>query len=99
MSDTHPAPHVPTERPATTDAERPWLLRHAVRKPLAVGALVLLAVLTLLDLVIHGHPHFGIDGTFGFHAWYGLLSGIGVVVIAKVLGIFLKRADGYYDID
>lgn len=92
-------PGAPRVTPSARDADQPWLLRASTARLLMPAGLGLLAVLALLDLVIEGHPHFGIDGTFGFHAWYGLVSGIGVVVVARVLGIFLKRTDRYYDVD
>jgi UPF0716 family protein affecting phage T7 exclusion len=50
-----------------------------------------------LDLLITPHPHFGIDGTLGFGAWFGFLSCVALVLFAKLLGIFLKRPDSYYD--
>jgi len=48
-------------------------------------------------LFIHHHAHFGFEGSFGFYAGYGFGVGIVLVVIAKVLGIFLRRKDTYYD--
>jgi hypothetical protein len=50
-----------------------------------------------LDLVVTHHPHFGLDGTFAFGAWYGFLSCIALVVLARTLGAILKRPDTYYD--
>lgn len=62
-----------------------------------LAGVVALVVLLALDPFVHGHPKFGIDGTFAFYAWFGLLSGLGLVVVAKVIGVFLKRTDTYYD--
>ncbi|EKV30909.1 hypothetical protein C882_4246 [Caenispirillum salinarum AK4] len=67
--------------------------------PWLIGAAVVLAVLVGADAVIDFKPHFGVDGIFGFHAAYGLLSGLFVVIVAKIAGIFLKRTDTYYDAD
>jgi uncharacterized membrane protein YhdT len=59
--------------------------------------ILVLIMLVALDLVVAHHPHFGLDGTFGFGAWFGFLSCIALVVIAKALGAVLKRPDTYYD--
>jgi hypothetical protein len=34
---------------------------------------------------------------FGFHAWYGLLACAAMILVAKVLGMLLKRPDTYYE--
>lgn len=93
-------PHVPRVHPTgPDDPNQPWYLRRSAHRWMTPAALVVLVVLVALDFAVGGYSYFGVDGTFGFYAWYGLLSGVGVVIVAKVLGIFLKRADGYYDVD
>jgi hypothetical protein len=47
--------------------------------------------------VIAHHPYFGLDGTFGFGAWFGFASCVAMIVFAKALGALLKRPDTYYD--
>jgi hypothetical protein len=74
-----------------------WLTRSAtIRRLWGVFILVLVA-LVALDLVVSHHPYFGLDGTFGFGAWFGFLSCVALVVFAKALGAALKRPDTYYD--
>jgi hypothetical protein len=58
---------------------------------------ILLALSVVAEVFIHTHARFGIDGGFGFHAWFGGAACIGIIAIAKLLGIFLKRRDSYYD--
>ena len=58
-----------------------------------VGALVLVA---LADLFIGLHGHFGLDGTLGFYSWFGFLSCLALVALAKALGVLFKRRDDYY---
>ena len=72
------------------------LVRTGTLRGLWVVFAVVLAGLVLGDLLIHGHPGFGIDGTFGFYAWYGLGTCVAMVLFAKGLGVFLKRRDDYY---
>jgi hypothetical protein len=64
------------------------------------GWLVFAAVLSLavgLEFFVHRHGSFGFDGSFGFNAWYGLLTCVGAVLIAKGLAKFIQRGDDYYD--
>lgn len=61
-------------------------------------SLVVLALLVVADAFVEHHPHFGIDGGFGFHAWYGFAVCAAMVLVSKfVVGLLLKRRDTYYD--
>ena len=74
-----------------------WLTRKSTIKGLWVVFVVILAATVLADLFVAHHPHFGLDGTFGFGAWFGFVSCVVLVLIAKLLGAVLKRPDTYYD--
>jgi hypothetical protein len=74
-----------------------WLVRADTIKLLWRVFIGVLAALVALDLIVAHHPHFGIDGTFGFGAWFGFASCVGLVLFAKALGSILKRPDTYYD--
>ena len=74
-----------------------WLVRRHSIRMLWIVFVVVLAVVAVGDVVVHGHPYFGLDGTFAFYAWYGLLTCVGMILFAKALGTFLKREDTYYD--
>ena len=74
-----------------------WLLRTANIRLWWRGFAGVLTLLVLADFLLHGHPVFGIDGTFGFYSWYGLLTCAAMVLFAKALGLLLKRPDNYYD--
>ena len=80
-----------------TDKPLHFLVRPTTIRWLWRGGIAFLLALTLGDLLLHPHPYFGIDGTFGFNSWYGLLTCALMVAAAKALGIFLKREDTYYD--
>ena len=81
----------------TDEQRKHWLLRTANIRRLWLGFAVLLTLLVLADLLLHGHPVFAIDGTFGFYSWYGLLTCAAMVLFAKLLGLLLKRPDTFYD--
>lgn len=74
-----------------------WLVRPATIRLIWIVSSVVLAVTVLLDLVIEHHPHFVIDGTFGFGAWFGFAACVAMVLFAKLVGMVLKRPDTYYD--
>lgn len=74
-----------------------WLARDSTIKKLWIAFIVVLAATVLMDLAIERHPLFGLDGTFGFSAWFGFFSCVALIVVAKILGWFLKRPDTYYD--
>jgi hypothetical protein len=59
--------------------------------------IIVLVIVVALELLVGRTTHFGIDGLFAFEAWYGFLSCVGLIVIAKLLGVLLKRRDTYYD--
>ena len=74
-----------------------WLARESTIKRLWIVFAVVLAAAVLTDLVIEHHPYFGLDGAFGFGAWFGFASCVALIVFAKALGGVLKRPDTYYD--
>jgi hypothetical protein len=75
--------------------------KHWLQRPENIAKLwrVFLGILTLTVLsqvLIEVHDHFGIDGTFGFSAFYGFFACVAMVIVAKIMGWWLKRPDDYY---
>ena len=58
-------------------------------------AILVLAILA--ELAVEAHPHFAVERLFGFSALYGFLACAALILIAKGLGLVLKRRDTYYD--
>ncbi len=79
------------------ETELNWLVRPSTIKLLWRVGFGVLALLVLADFVIHPHAAFGIDGSFGFYSWYGLLTCLAMIFFSKILALFLKRKDTYYD--
>ena len=74
-----------------------WLVRPETIRKLWRGSCILLAILVLTDLLVEPHPYFGIDGSFGFYAWYGFFTCAAMVIGAKALSALVKRDDTYYE--
>lgn len=74
-----------------------WLVRPENIRKIWIGSIIVLVILVLLDLAITKHPHFDIEGSFGFGAWYGFIACVVLVFGSKLLGLLLKRPDIYYD--
>ena len=74
-----------------------WLVRATTIRWLWIVFLIILSAIVGLDLFVAHDPHFWLEGTFGFGAWFGFLSCVALIVFAKTLGALLKRADTYYD--
>lgn len=74
-----------------------WLVRRRSIRVLWIVFVAVLAVFVVGDVFIYGHPYFGLDGTFAFYAWYGLLTCVVMILLAKAMGVLLKRKDTYYD--
>jgi hypothetical protein len=59
--------------------------------------LAVLALTVLAQLAVEAHPHFAIERLFAFNALYGFLACAALILVAKALGLLLKRKDDYYD--
>jgi hypothetical protein len=81
---------------ANDDKEQHWLVRPATIRKLWWGFGVVLALTVAAQWVIYVKGYFGVDGWFGFGAVYGFFSCLAMVLVAKLLGLFLKRPDDYY---
>ncbi|WP_200381948.1 hypothetical protein [Thiococcus pfennigii] len=91
MSDTMPSPRAPH-----------WLYRRENLPNLWLIQIAILVLALLPEFFVHHHAHFPgqgmtLDASWGFYAWYGFTTCAGMVALAKVMGIFLKRPDHYYD--
>ena len=79
-----------------------WLYRAENQRTLWIISAVILVLAVLPEFFIHHYAHFEqqgihVDTSFGFYAWYSFLACVAMIVGAKLLGIFLKRKDTYYD--
>ncbi|MDH3694588.1 MAG: hypothetical protein OER96_08475 [Gammaproteobacteria bacterium] len=74
-----------------------WLVQPKNISRLRVVFAVVLVLCVAAGFLVHQHVYFGVDGIFGFYAWFGLITCLLMIVVAKVIGIMIKRPDNYYD--
>ncbi len=77
---------------------RDWERPETVRRVKIIAG-VILALLVLGDFFVPHHAVFGIEGTFGFYSVYGFFGCAALLLLAKAMGLLLKRKDTYYDDD
>ena len=59
--------------------------------------IVVLALTVIAQLFVEAHPHFAVERLFAWNALYGFLACAALILVAKGLGLLLKRRDDYYD--
>ena len=82
--------------------QKHWLYRLENQRTRWVILAVLLLLAVIPEFFIDHYAHFKqqgitVDASFGFYAWYSFLAGAALIAGAKLVGIFLKRRDSYYD--
>lgn len=74
-----------------------WLVRPRTIRLLWTMFIAVLALTVVAEFFISEPAHDGLAGTFGFGAWFGFVACAALIVIAKGLGVLLKRPDTYYE--
>ena len=59
--------------------------------------IVVLALTVLAGFLVEMHPHFEVERIFGIYALYGFLACAALILVARAIGLLLKRPDSYYD--
>ena len=73
-----------------------WLSGPATIRRLWWGFSIVLALTVAAQLFVYVKGYFGVDGWIGFGAAFGFLSCLAMVLLAKGLGLLLKRKQDYY---
>jgi len=89
--------------PESNASDQSWLDKPSSVN-LLIWGLVIVCVLTLVAQLVfpmfdEKHPaHFpGVEDIFGFHAVFGFVAFIVIVYVGRLLRIFVKRPEDYYD--
>lgn len=73
-----------------------WLVRPSSIRLLWRIFWAVLALTVAAHLIIDVKGYFGVDEWYGFAAGFGFLSCLIMVIVAKGLGLLLKRDQDYY---
>ena len=74
-----------------------WLTRRETIRKLWIIFGLVLALTVLAEAFVAAEAHFSVEAIFGFNAWFGFLACAALIAFAKLLGLWLKRPDTYYD--
>jgi hypothetical protein len=74
-----------------------WLTRPSTIKLLWIVFVFVLALTVIAGVWLTEEPHFEIELLFAFNAAYGFVVCAAMILVAKVLGVLLKRRDTYYE--
>lgn len=77
--------------------ERHWLTRPETIRKLWALFIAVLAAVVLAELLVQREVHFDVERLFAFYALFGFVACAVLIVVAKAIGVFLKRPDTYYD--
>jgi hypothetical protein len=61
--------------------------------------IAVLAMTLAAEPFVHRHEAFDVERVFGWNALYGFLACAALVLVAKAIGLALKRRDDYYQDD
>jgi hypothetical protein len=73
-----------------------WLARPRTIRRLWQIFIAVLVLTVVIQSVVEVHPHFAVEGIFGFNAAYGFIACAALILVAKGIGLFVKRPDDYY---
>lgn len=74
-----------------------WLVRRSTIKRLWIGFVVVLIASVAAELLIGVQLGARSAEWTGFAAMFGFFACVGLVIVARLLGVVLKRDEGYYE--
>ena len=87
-----------SHKPARSKAKkRYWLDERKNVDKVFYALCAVCAAVVLSDLLYDKHGHFSFEEVIGFHAGFGFVAYVGLVLLAKQLRRVLKRDEDYYD--
>lgn len=80
--------------------EPSWFERDTNIRKMIVGLVIACVVVSAADLFYtNPHPHFAIESSFAFQAWFGFVTFVVIVFLGRVLRRIVSRPEDYYDRD
>ena len=80
-----------------TEERKRWLDEPRNVKRIFWSVWAVCGLLFVADAFYEKHPHFEVEGWFGFYGIFGFVACVGLVLAAKVLRKIVKRDEDYYD--
>jgi hypothetical protein len=77
--------------------EQHWLTRPGTIRKLWRLSIAALGAIVLGGLLVPREAHFDVERLFGFYAWFGFVACAVLIIVAKGIGVLLKRPDTYYE--
>jgi len=78
--------------------EPSWFERPSNVRLMITLLCVICALLVLAELFYENpHPHFELEKSFGFQAWFGFVAFVSVVFLGRLLRFVVRRPEDYYD--
>ncbi|OUW06420.1 MAG: hypothetical protein CBD16_00205 [Betaproteobacteria bacterium TMED156] len=74
-----------------------WLTKKENIKKLWILMIIILFLTIIIQIIFPVHGHFEIEESFAFASWFGFFSCILMIIIAKILGLLIKRPENYYN--
>jgi hypothetical protein len=78
------------------DHQKPSVSPQAVRR-IVLALFAVCAICVALDFTYTKHGHYAFENIPGFHAAYGFVSCVLLVIAATFMRRFVKRDEDYYD--
>ncbi len=75
-----------------------WFERRKNVRKMIIALVVACAGLASADWFYpNPHPHFRIETTFAFQAWFGFVSFVVIVFLGRLLRMLVSRPEDYYE--
>lgn len=100
MIQSHDSPPNPisSTHAGTHDMVPSWFERPGGVRLMIVGLVAACAVVTVADFFYENpHPHFAIETTFGFQAWFGFVAFAVIVFLGRAVRPIVSREEDYYE--
>ena len=83
---------------STSNGELDFFEKSGNVNRIIIALVAVCACLALVDLLYENpHPHFDIETSFAFQAWFGFVAFVGAVFLGRLLRVFVQRPEDYYD--
>ncbi|WP_417747143.1 hypothetical protein [Rosistilla oblonga] len=75
-----------------------WFEQPRNINAMIAGLVIVCLLLVVADLFYtNPHPHFDLETSFGFQAWFGFVSFVVIVFLGRILRMIVGRKEDYYD--